>query len=67
MASFFVSRVDVGRASQLRPAPRALIERHAGGAERVTEVALPIKRALGVADQAGRHGGAAHVDRTPVA
>jgi hypothetical protein len=45
----------------------ALIERHAGGAERVTEVARPIERAFGVADQTGRHGRAAHVDRTPVA
>jgi hypothetical protein len=45
----------------------ALIERHTGGVERVPEVALPIERALGIADQTGRHGGAAHVDRTPVA
>jgi hypothetical protein len=33
----------------------------------VTKVALPIERALHVADQTGRHGGTAHVDRSPVA
>jgi hypothetical protein len=57
----------LGRALQLPAARGALIERHAGGAERVTEVALPIQRASCVADEAGRHGGAANVDRTPVA
>jgi hypothetical protein len=58
---------DATRINPLVPVELALIERHAGGAERVTEVALPIERALGVADQAGRHGGATNVDRTPFA
>ena len=57
----------LGRGSQLPATRVALIERHAGGAERLTEVALPIERTLGVVDQASRHSGAAHVDRTPVA
>jgi hypothetical protein len=34
----------LGRASQLPAARGGLIERHAGGTERVTEVALPVER-----------------------
>jgi hypothetical protein len=58
---------DATRINPLVPVELALIDRHAGRAERATEVALPIERASGVADQAGRHGGATNVDRTPVA
>jgi hypothetical protein len=57
----------VRRTSHMPRVRGALIERHTGGVERVPEVALPIERAFGIADQTGRHGGAAHVDRTPVA